>query len=103
MTHVNELFPRARKLKYELQQQLALVRVPAARARAGALICAVAQVERGQFSADDCLVGLSALEQQLLGLDGLAAQEGRQQRELWRQKIDELRHECSFLRTELEK
>ena len=42
MTHVNELFPRARKLKYELQQQLALVRVPAARARAGALICAVA-------------------------------------------------------------
>ena len=28
---VNELFPRARKLKYELQQQLALVRAPAAR------------------------------------------------------------------------
>ena len=103
MTHVNELFPCVCKRKYELRQQLALVRVPAARARAGALICAVAQVERGQSSADDCLVGLSALEQQLLGLDGLAAQEGPQQRELWRQKIDELRHECSFLRTELEK
>ena len=67
------------------------------------MIFAAVQVERGQFSADDCLVGLSALEQQLLGLDGLAAQEGPQLRELWRQKIDELRHECSFLRTELEK
>ena len=55
------------------------------------------------FGADDCLVGLSALEQQLSMLDGLASSEAPQQRELWRRKIDELRHECGFMRSELEK
>uniref|UniRef100_A0A7S2RRG1 Uncharacterized protein n=1 Tax=Rhizochromulina marina TaxID=1034831 RepID=A0A7S2RRG1_9STRA len=70
MTSVNELFPRARKLAYDLEQQLK-------------------EVETLRMPASDMELGLEALRFQIEQLRALAEKEVNR-REEWRVKVQEL-------------
>lgn len=82
MTSIAELLPRASKLKYELR-------------------IALNAVEAGQGDASDCSMGLAELERQLHTLTRLLESERPEKRQLWRLKIDELRHEANYMGSDL--
>ncbi|KAG5191173.1 soluble NSF attachment protein receptor [Tribonema minus] len=84
MTSIVELFPKARRLAYDLQTQIQFL-------------------EKGHASADDVGVSLDELEQQLKILDSLASQERPAQRENWRRKLKELVGDKDFLREQLDR
>jgi len=84
---ISELLPKARKLSYELSIQ-------------------VSQVEKGLVDAHNVYVGFQELTRQLNILENCLMKEkfpSRKQRELWRQKVDELSNESKFLKSSLDK
>ncbi|CAM9918476.1 unnamed protein product [Choristocarpus tenellus] len=84
MTSIVELFPKARRLVFDLQTQMQYV-------------------ERGHASPDEVRLRLEELERQLKVLSGFAGQERPAQRENWRRKLRELASERDFLRDQLER
>lgn len=84
MTSIIELFPKARRLTFDLQALLQYV-------------------EKGHASPDDASMNLEELARQLDVLESLVGQERPAQREDWRRKLGELRSERDFLRDQLGK
>ncbi|CAN0281371.1 unnamed protein product, partial [Laminaria digitata] len=82
MTSIIELFPKARRLTFDLQALLQYV-------------------EKGHASPDDASMNLEELARQLDVLESLVGQERPAQREDWRRKLRELRSERDFLRDQL--
>ncbi|CAM9438394.1 unnamed protein product, partial [Chrysoparadoxa australica] len=82
MTSIVELFPKTRRLMYDLQTQMQYV-------------------ERGHASPDDVSVGLEGFTQQIRMLEGLVNQERPTQRENWKKKLRELGKERDFLEEQL--
>jgi len=78
MTSIVELFPKCRKLAYDARQQLA-------------------QVERHTSSVGELNLLLEELHHQLQLMDDLVLKETPAQRQVWKRKISELRHEASTL------
>lgn len=83
-TSIVELYPKARKLNFDLQTQLSYV-------------------ERGHASPEDVGMRLDELGRQLKVLEALVGQERPAQREDWRRKLRELRNERDHLRDQLGK
>jgi len=79
MTSVNELFPKSRKLAYDAKQQLS-------------------QVQNGLKHASELFLSLDELNRQLDIMDTLVNRQTPAQREIWRQKILELREESQAIR-----
>ncbi|CAM9534510.1 unnamed protein product [Ectocarpus sp. 12 AP-2014] len=82
MTSIVELFPKARRLSFDLRTLLQYV-------------------ERGHASPDDAGMNLEEFGRQLDVLESLVGQERPTQREDWRRKLRELRNEHAFLRDQL--
>lgn len=81
MTSIVELFPKSRKLAYDIRQQLS-------------------QVQNNLISSSDLFVSLDELQRQLDVLEQLLSREMPSQREIWRRKIMELREDASSIRTQ---
>jgi len=81
---IAELFPRVRKLQYELQSSVNFV-------------------EAGRANSDDAYVSLSELRKQIEILDKIVIQEPPKQRDTWRKKINELQKEADFIKMSLDK
>lgn len=79
MTSIVELFPKSRKLAYDIRQQLS-------------------QVQNNLISSSDLFVSLDELQRQLDLLEELLGREVPSQREIWRRKIMELREDASSIR-----
>eukprot|EP00557_Chaetoceros_sp_GSL56_P006954 CAMPEP_0176499448 /NCGR_PEP_ID=MMETSP0200_2-20121128/12929_1 /TAXON_ID=947934 /ORGANISM="Chaetoceros sp., Strain GSL56" /LENGTH=211 /DNA_ID=CAMNT_0017897861 /DNA_START=175 /DNA_END=810 /DNA_ORIENTATION=- len=79
MTSIVELFPKSRKLAYDVRQQLS-------------------QVQNNLISSSDLFVSLDELQRQLDLLEQLLSRETPSQREIWRRKILELREDASSVR-----
>ena len=84
MTSVVELFPKARKLAYELQNQCR-------------------QVELGCNQPDNVYMGITELSRQLEILQSLVGQERPHQRDIWRRKIAELGNDKDFVKSSLDR
>ncbi|CAM9836654.1 unnamed protein product [Pylaiella littoralis] len=82
MTSIVELFPKARRLSFDLRTLLQYV-------------------EKGHASPDDAGMNLEEFGRQLDVLDSLVGQERPTQRQDWRRKLRELRNEHDFLRDQL--
>jgi len=74
-----QLFPKSRKLAYDVRQQLS-------------------QVQNNLISSSDLFVSLDELQRQLDLLEQLLSRETPSQREIWRRKILELREDASSVR-----
>mmetsp|Transcript_350 Transcript_350/g.488 ORF Transcript_350/g.488 Transcript_350/m.488 type:complete len:213 (+) Transcript_350:166-804(+) len=83
MTSIVELFPKSRKLGYDLHQQLS-------------------QVQNDIISASVLSITIDELKHQLDILDQLLYRETPAQREIWRRKILELREEASSVQKQSE-
>ena len=84
---ISELLPKARKLSYELSIQ-------------------ISQVEKGLVDAHNVYVGFQELTRQLNILENCLMKEkfsSTKQRELWRQKVQDLHGESKFLKSSLDK
>mmetsp|Transcript_10183 Transcript_10183/g.13356 ORF Transcript_10183/g.13356 Transcript_10183/m.13356 type:complete len:237 (-) Transcript_10183:142-852(-) len=81
---IAELFPRVRKLQYDLQTTVQFV-------------------ETGRSNPDDAYVSLGEFLRQIDMLDKVVVQERPAQRDTWRKKIVELRKEADFLKLSLDK
>jgi golgi SNAP receptor complex member 2 len=78
MTSIAELFPKCRKLAYDARQQLA-------------------QIQANQAAPSELFIVLEELHRQLDTMEQLIFKEASTQRQVWKRKIAELRHECASL------
>ena len=96
MTSIGELFPKCRKLAYDARQQLAMIQQQQSSLQSNSYTASMQSPRRVVVS--ELYLLLEELNHQLDNMEQLLLRETPAQRQVWTQKIKELRQEADNLR-----